>query len=121
MQESLISNSEKQRLLKECRSVLLSAKANLAEISKTCCMPERSSKMQIAFDYLEQALLELSRQDGDEVLGQYCQEHIAQCGGVIGYLNVSCCTETREPLYKTLLQNLQTAYVKIFALLGQGH
>ena len=93
----------------------------LRKISETCCMPERSPKMKGMSAELQKARSEV--QDGrekPEALLQ-CVETIAQCGSRIGILHVTCCTETREPLYQQILKGLNKAHEYLGKALRTGH
>ncbi len=82
----------------------------LGRISASCCMPERSSQMTGAFGELRKAVSELQHGQKNQDTLSECIENIAQCGGQIGKLYVTCCTETREPLYQHILKQLNEAH-----------
>ena len=103
-------NEEKSVNFESCLKALVESSDTLSRISETCCMPERSPQMTEAFGTLRKAVNELEEGSKNQESLSRCMENIAHCGSQIGRLYVSCCTETREPLYQDVLKKLNLAH-----------
>jgi len=93
----------------------------LGRISASCCIPQRSNQMAGAFDNLQKSLSELQHGPKSRDTLPGCLENIVECGSRIGKLYVTCCTETREPLYQQILKELNEAHGNVGRILGQSH
>ena len=93
----------------------------LGRISASCCIPQRSNQMAGAFDNLQKSLFELQHGQKSRDTLPGCMENIVECGSRIGKLYVTCCTETREPLYQLILKELNEAHGNVGRILGQSH
>ncbi len=82
----------------------------LGKISETCCVPERSPQMAAIFKNLEDVLEDLRKRNNPGEHYTESLDRIVECGAQIGSLYVGCCTETREPLYQRILEQLNRAY-----------
>lgn len=104
---------DKSKLLEASLKKLKDCSETLEKISSTCCMPERSGQMTEAFHTLQRAVKEIGLgREKPERLNRGL-EHITQLGSQIGKLYVSCCTETREPLYQHLLHQLNKVHERL--------
>lgn len=113
------SNMPTNDLLESSKTILNNCVDSLNQITTTCCMPERSPKMQAAFDKLNGAQSLLN--DRTQASYKECQEQISQFGAAIGALYVSCCTDTREPLYQHILKQLNRVNNSLNTMLGLTH
>jgi hypothetical protein len=109
--------SEAKRIRDRSIDLLRDCEATLQRVAETCCMPERSVLMAGAAGTLRDALAALeSGRSGREALPKGL-ESVTRCGGQIGELYVTCCTETREPLYRKILEGLNRVHANIEKIL----
>lgn len=101
----------------------------LGRISASCCMPGRSVKIKETFDQMRNASDNIRKATIDTRNGRSenhaaltdAVEQITQAGGKIGNLNVSCCTEVREPMYRHILLQLNQVHRELNAAMGFSH
>ena len=96
-----------------------SCETTLEKIAAICCMPIRSKKMQDTFNSLENLSNQLKAASKESIANSI--NEIELCGGQIGKLYVSCCTEKREPLYQQLLKQLNEVHTNVHRVLGRAH
>ncbi len=114
-------NNKHTILLSDSIGALENCKKTLTKISKTCCMPERSPNMkeaQLSFDKL---ILVANKIESDKNNAYKCIEDIGALGGKIGYLNATCCTATREPMYQSIFKDLMAVHANMWSVLGHSH
>ncbi len=109
--------NDNARLFERSQRAIADGLATLDRIAETCCMPERSGEMTEASDRLRKAMEALERGRRNQDTLSESLENIAQCGSRIGRLYVTCCTETREPLYQQLLKQLNEAHGNVGRML----
>jgi hypothetical protein len=84
--------------------------AALRQVAETCCLPERSGLIARASESLREAIQILSGGSAEPEILAGSLAAMARCGAGIGELYVTCCTETREPLYRRILDGLNKAH-----------
>jgi hypothetical protein len=87
--------------------------AALRQVAETCCMPERSVLIAEASDGLGAAMRILKDAAVNPTILPDGIGAMARCGARIGELYVTCCTETREPLYRRILDGLNKAHATV--------
>jgi len=100
---------------------LQNSKQILTDISKTCCMPERSPNINEAKDLIDKLIAITREMNGEEHKVHRCIEDIGALGSKIGYLYATCCTETREPMYQGIFKDLMTINAGLWSTLGHSH
>ena len=78
----------------------------LAEISQTCCLPERSPHMKEAQILIDNAVSSAKASRSDLQKAHKCIEDVGAIGSKIGFLYALCCTPTRELLYQSIFKEL---------------
>ena len=114
-----VALGKKQRdvLVNQARDELNRSGETLDMIAGSCCMPDRSTRMRAARASLERSITTLEgKEDFVEV-----QDALATFGGHIGQMYVTCCTPTREVLYRKLLGQLNRSHELLSQAGGQGH
>ncbi len=108
------------KIIKESSSTLQKCNKLVDSIATTCCLPERSSNMVelqiIIADMI--STIEKIKTNPDNI--KKCIESAGVLGSKIGYLNVTCCTSTRESKYQMLFTELMLVHRNMWALLGHG-
>lgn len=110
---------EKNKLISESLKKIEDCEKALEKITKTCCMPVRSTKMQATFEDLK-AVSKSLKEESESSLNA-CLQNIEQCGGQLGKLYATCCTERKAPLYQEIFNNLNQVNKSIFMALGHSH
>jgi len=108
-------------LLDESKIAIIQCKELLKEISTSCCMPERSSKMADVFTKIDNLLqnLGLSNLKTENIHNSIAD--IGHIGSMTGFLFATCCTETREPLYQQMYKEMNIAHTKLWQYMGHSH
>lgn len=101
------------KALDHCRKVL-------EQVGETCCTYERSPQIERAFEELQKARTALMGSRAYPEQLSVCAASITECGSRIGRLQVSCCTEIRDPLYRQILQGLNKAQEHLDRAMGPG-
>ena len=102
------------KMLKECSAVL-------EEISSTCCMPERSKNINDAQSALNHIITVSKETYTYKQNAEKCIESIGNVGSKIGFLYATCCTPTREIMYRNILKKLSTVHGNMWSVLGHSH
>jgi hypothetical protein len=105
---------ESKAALEHCAEIL-------GEIAATCCMPQRSTHMDAAFQELQQALSALTLTRSDHSAVHQCIDGIGQFGARVGFLYATCCTDVREPLYQRLFKEMNRAHGLLWMVQGHSH
>ena len=100
-------------------NIILECERTLEKITSSCCMPIRSKKMQDTFKSLDKISNQLQTKNKESY--KDCIIDIEQCGGQLGKLFVSCCTEKREPLYQKLFKDLNKIHTNVHKAMGTAH
>ncbi len=102
----------------QLRIALDGCDAAMVKLEQLCCEPGRSPRMaEIAAILAEARELATDRaDDATQVLAT-----LERAGGLIGALQVGCCTEARMPLYAAVLDGLTTAQIAVSRSVGLGH
>ena len=114
-------NNTSTDLLSDSIGALKNCKKTLTRISKTCCMPERSPNMKEAQFSLDKLILITKKIESDKHNAYKCIEDIGALGRNMGYLNATCCTATREPMYQSIFKELMTVHANMWRVLGHSH
>jgi len=92
----------------------------LERLARTCCLSERSERMQglkARFAKLDLGLKETAK---PEAINANI-DAVEKCGEAIGGLFATCCTPTREKLYLQLMKNLNNIHTNLWKLKGISH
>lgn len=92
----------------------------LSRLVKTCCQPQRSEPMNAVIEGITRAASAL-KESIDVAHLQQSKELLTSSGSRLGELYVSCCTQTRETMYRELFSHLNQAYLSLDRALGTGH
>lgn len=103
------------------QSALDVCRKTLEEVTTSCCDSTRSPRMIKAFDLIDKASNRLDPESKNTETLQSCLDDIRQLGSVIGDLHVSCCTDTREPLFQQILKQLNLAHGNVMSAMGFSH
>ena len=103
-----------QDALGVCRKIL-------EEVTASCCDSSRSPRMIKAFDLIDKANNRLGSESENTDTLQCCLDDIRLLGSVIGDLHVSCCTDSREPLFQQILKQLNMAHGNVMSAMGFSH
>jgi len=109
-------NEKHNVLLAEIIGLLKENGEIITEISKTCCMPERSPNLNKAQALLDDIITDVKNeniQDSFEKIGRF--------GKQLGFLYATCCTLIKEPLYQHIFKNMMSVHVKLWGTLGHSH
>lgn len=94
----------------------------LKKLGDTCCMAERSSRMQTLSTRIE-ALRDATGASGalspDRI--DAALAGIEEVGAALGTLYATCCTPTRERLYVAMFKSLGGANMALWRLKGVSH
>ncbi len=107
----------KMKLIVDSVSTLQNCKNTLTEISKTCCMPERSP----AENSIDELISMTNNIKTDKKNIHQCIERIGVIGSQMGFLYATCCTATREPLYQKIFKELMEVHVNMWSIQGDSH
>lgn len=105
----------------QLRIALDGCDAAMVKLERLCCEPGRSPRMAEIAAILAEAreLATDLTEDADDATQLLAT--LERAGGLIGALQVGCCTEARMPLYATVLDGLTTAQISISRSVGLGH
>jgi len=108
-------------LWEESINSLQKCKNTLTEISKTCCMPERSPNIKEAQLVFDDLILTTKKIQTDKSNIEICINTLGGLGSKIGYLYATCCTATREPMYQSIFKELMHVHANMWKGLGHAH
>jgi len=108
-------------LLDESKASIDKCGKLLKEISTTCCMPDRSTNMSVAFTSLDKLLVELDLSYTNNESIHNAINQIGNFGSLVGFLYSTCCTVSREPLYQKMYKEMNSAHGKLWQYLGHSH
>ncbi len=117
--------ADEDSTIQDIQQALQSCDRALEQLGATCCMAERSARMQA----LSTRLNELGRLlDGlggqpspaPDTLGK-AQAATESVGAALGALYATCCTPTRERLYTLMFRSLGTIHMGLWRLGGAQH
>ncbi len=108
-------------LLDDAITALNNCRNTLANISETCCTPDRSPNMKEARLLLDNILSSTKESYKNEQSIHKCIEAIGSFGSKIGFLYATCCTSTREPMYQSIFTNLMLVHGNMYGVLGHSH
>lgn len=92
----------------------------LSELGQGCCVDGRRSTIKALAAEIA-AHLDNGARSADELQLESEVERLSEWGATLGRLNVTCCTETRAPLYRQAFDHLRTAYERLMVAAGIGH
>ena len=109
----------------DIQHALQSCDRALEQLGATCCMAERSARMQVLaarLDDLGGLLDGLGGQPSPapEILGK-AQDATESVGAALGALYGTCCTPTRERLYTLIFRSLGKIHMGLWRLGGAQH
>ncbi len=113
--------NNKIELLVSSKNILERCQMTLTELSKTCCMPERSPNIDAAKLSIDNLISCTNNAVNNKDNANKCIDEIGQLGSKVGFLYATCCTDTREPLYQSIFKDLSVVHVNMWAVLGHGH
>jgi len=93
----------------------------LVKLEKTCCMPERSPRMEKlanSFTQIRAALEEALTSDEGAATTVTIMEGV---GAEVGHLQVTCCAPSRARHYATILAGLTDTQRALASARGQAH
>ena len=105
----------------QLRSALDRCDAAMDKLDRLSCEPGRSPRMAEIRSILTEAREQAAQRGDDPVLVGQLLETLERAGGLIGALQVGCCTAARLPLYGAVLDGLTTAQISISRSAGLGH
>ncbi|MCF6324810.1 MAG: hypothetical protein L3J89_10905 [Gammaproteobacteria bacterium] len=92
----------------------------LEVLAKGCCVDGRRSTIKaLAMDmrvYLDNRALTVGGRNLEADV-----EQLSEWGGILGRLNVTCCTDQRAPRYRDAFDCLRAAYEQLIVAAGMGH
>ena len=92
----------------------------LEKLARTCCVTERSARMQVLKEKF--AILDVGLASGHTSESiNFNIASVEKCGEAIGGLFATCCTPTREKLYVQLMKNLGSIHTELWKLKGFSH
>lgn len=100
---------------------LAEAAATVARLDALCCDPGRSPRIAAVARRIDSARAAVTGRGFDPAEGQRVLDLLGEAGGLVGELQVGCCTPARMPLYASLLESLAAAQRSLATELGTGH
>ena len=108
-------------LVKQARAHIVEGSNLLSELSKHCCIPERSETMNGSREAIATLAETLQIDPIDRAELVTAIDRIGDLGANIGKLYATCCTPVRKPLYERFYGTLHKAHLSLNGALGIGH
>lgn len=102
-------------------AALSDCEAALEKLDRLCCEPGRSPRMAEVGKTLDAARAMVDELGDDTRVADSIIATLEHAGGLVGALQVGCCTAARMPLYGRFLEGLTTAQITINHAAGRSH
>ena len=95
--------------------------AALVKLEKTCCVPERSPRMEALAASFAEIRAGLTKAMSGEEASAKAVTVLEDAGAQVGHLQVTCCAPSRSRHYATILAGLTVTQRSLAAARGQAH
>ncbi len=104
----------------ESNEALLHCNEYVDSLNETCCISSRSPNMAELKSLIDETILFINKINSDGKKIENVIDQVGKIGTKVGYLYATCCTKSRETLYRSLFLELAIVHSNMWSLKGHN-